>query len=69
MSKNVTRDVAGEDLDCHKDDGGYAEQIVVPAANAVWIPDNVPFEQAAVMMCSTATAWHALKLARLLRRT
>ncbi len=46
-------------------DGGWAEAIVVPAANAVAIPDEVPFEQAAVMMCSTATAWHALKLSRL----
>jgi D-arabinose 1-dehydrogenase-like Zn-dependent alcohol dehydrogenase len=44
-------------------DGGYAERIVVPARNAVPIPDAVPFEHAAVMMCSTATAWHALRLA------
>lgn len=46
-------------------DGGYAERIVVPAANAVPIPDGVSFEAAAVMMCSTATAWHALRLANL----
>ena len=44
-------------------DGGYAESVVVPAANAVPIPDEVPFEEAAVMMCSTATAHHALRLA------
>jgi 2-desacetyl-2-hydroxyethyl bacteriochlorophyllide A dehydrogenase len=44
-------------------DGGYAERIVVPAANAVPIPDGVSFEAAAVMMCSTATAYHALRLA------
>ena len=43
-------------------DGGYAERIVVPAANAVPIPDGVSFEAAAVMMCSTATAYHALRL-------
>ncbi len=48
-------------------DGGYAERIVVPVRNAVSIPDGVPFEQAAVMMCSTATAWHALRLANLTR--
>jgi propanol-preferring alcohol dehydrogenase len=48
-------------------DGGYAERIVVPARNAVPIPDAVPFEHAAVMMCSTATAWHALRLANLQR--
>ena len=46
-------------------DGGYAERIAVPAANAVSIPDDVSFEAAAVMMCSTATANHALRLSRL----
>lgn len=44
-------------------DGGYAEQIVVQRHNAIPIPDEVPFDVAAIMMCSTATAWHALKLA------
>lgn len=46
-------------------DGGYAERIAVPAANAVPIPDNISFEAAAVTMCSTATAWHALRLSAL----
>ncbi len=46
-------------------DGGYAERVVVPARNLVRIPDNVSFEQAAIMMCSTATAYHALRLSRL----
>jgi D-arabinose 1-dehydrogenase-like Zn-dependent alcohol dehydrogenase len=46
-------------------DGGYAESIVVPAANAIPIPDGVPFDVAAVMMCSTSTAYHALRLARM----
>lgn len=46
-------------------DGGYAETIVVPRDNLIPIPDQVPFEQAAVMMCSTATAYHALRLASL----
>ncbi|HSP13353.1 MAG TPA: alcohol dehydrogenase catalytic domain-containing protein [Thermoanaerobaculia bacterium] len=44
-------------------DGGYAESICVAAGNAVPIPDEVAFEHAAIMMCSTATAWHALRLA------
>ena len=44
-------------------DGGYAESIVVPAANAIAIPDGVPFHVAAIMMCSTATAYHALRVA------
>jgi len=46
-------------------DGGYAERVCVPASNAVPIPDSVPFDQAAVMMCSSATALHALRLADL----
>ncbi len=44
-------------------DGGYAERIAVPEENAVPVPSNVPIETAAVMMCSTATAYHALRLA------
>jgi len=43
-------------------DGGYAEKIVVPAENAIPIPDRISFEQAAIMMCSTATGYHALRL-------
>ena len=44
-------------------DGGYAQKIVVPAENAIPIPDDVSFDAAAIMMCSTATAYHALRLA------
>ena len=43
-------------------DGGYAQKIVVPAINAIPIPDNVTSDVAAIMMCSTATAYHALRL-------
>ena len=48
-------------------DGGYAERIVVPAINAIPIPDEVSSDVAAIMMCSTATAFHALRLADLQR--
>jgi propanol-preferring alcohol dehydrogenase len=48
-------------------DGGYAEQVVVPARNALLLPEELPLEQAAIMMCSTATAYHALRLAAVLR--
>ncbi|HJT17093.1 MAG TPA: zinc-binding dehydrogenase, partial [Thermoanaerobaculia bacterium] len=48
-------------------DGGYAQKIVVPGENAIPIPDRVSFEEAAIMMCSTATAHHALRLASLQR--
>jgi 2-desacetyl-2-hydroxyethyl bacteriochlorophyllide A dehydrogenase len=46
-------------------DGGYAEYISVPARNAFPLPDEVPFEQGAVMMCSSATSFHALRKGRL----
>jgi 2-desacetyl-2-hydroxyethyl bacteriochlorophyllide A dehydrogenase len=46
-------------------DGGYAEFIVVPARSAVPLPDEIPFEQGAILMCSSATSFHALRKARL----
>jgi len=46
-------------------DGGFAEYIAVPARNAVALPDGVDIQQAAVLMCSTATSFHALRKARL----
>lgn len=46
-------------------DGGYAEFIQVPARNALLLPDEISFEVGAIMMCSSATALHALNKARL----
>jgi len=46
-------------------DGGYAEYIAVPARNAIRLPDEVSFEHAAVLMCSSATSLHALRKGRL----
>ena len=48
-------------------DGGQAEQVRMPARNAVPVPLGVSDEQAAIMMCSTATALHALRKGRLER--
>ncbi|MBL0938324.1 MAG: zinc-binding dehydrogenase [Gemmatimonadaceae bacterium] len=45
----------------HFTDGGWAEYIAVPSRNAVVLPDNVPFEHGAIMMCSSATSLHALR--------
>src|SRR5262249_41778419 len=45
-------------------DGGYAEFINLPAANAYKLPDEIPFEVGGIMMCSSATALHALNKAR-----
>ncbi len=41
-------------------DGGYAEYIVVPSRNAIPLPEEISFEQGAIMMCSSATSLHAL---------
>jgi D-arabinose 1-dehydrogenase-like Zn-dependent alcohol dehydrogenase len=46
-------------------DGGYAEFIKVPGRNAFALPDEISFEVGAIMMCSSATALHALNKARL----
>jgi propanol-preferring alcohol dehydrogenase len=45
-------------------DGGYAEYISVPARNAFPLPDEIPFEHGAIMMCSSATSFHALRKGR-----
>jgi propanol-preferring alcohol dehydrogenase len=46
-------------------DGGYAEYICIPARSAFKLPDEIPFEQGAIMMCSAATSYHALQKVRL----
>jgi propanol-preferring alcohol dehydrogenase len=56
--------ISGEMLGYHRD-GGYAEYIVLPARNAFHLPDEIPFEQGAILMCSSATCFHALRKGRL----
>jgi D-arabinose 1-dehydrogenase-like Zn-dependent alcohol dehydrogenase len=48
----------------HHVDGGYAEYVAVPERNAVPLPDEIPFEEGATLMCASATALHALRKAR-----
>lgn len=45
--------------------GGFADYISVPAENVFILPDEISFEHGAIMMCSSATSYHALKKARL----
>lgn len=49
----------------HHADGGYAEYITVPARNAIPLPDGIPFEEGATLMCASATSYHALLKARI----
>jgi len=46
-------------------DGGFAEYVSVPQRNLVPLPNEIPFEQGAILMCSSATALHALRKSRL----
>jgi len=46
-------------------DGGYAEFIKVPARSVFALPDEIVFAQGAIMMCSSATALHALNKAHI----
>jgi D-arabinose 1-dehydrogenase-like Zn-dependent alcohol dehydrogenase len=55
---------SGQMIGKHRD-GGYAEFIKVPSANAFPLPDEISLEVGAIMMCSSATALHALNKARL----
>ena len=55
----ATGEMIGKDRD-----GGFAELVRVPARNAHPLPDAVPFEHGAILMCSSATALHALRKAR-----
>ena len=42
-------------------DGGYAEYVVVPAAELVPVPDDLPLEQACLVADALSTPYHAVK--------
>jgi 2-desacetyl-2-hydroxyethyl bacteriochlorophyllide A dehydrogenase len=44
-------------------DGGFAEQVVVPASATVAVPDELDLAAAAVLCCSGTTALHAVDMA------
>lgn len=54
----------GKMLGKHQD-GGFAEFICVPARCLFHLPEEIPFDQGAILMCSSATSLHALRKARL----
>jgi propanol-preferring alcohol dehydrogenase len=58
---------AGAEMIGKHRDGGYAEFIVMPERSVFLLPEEIPFEQGAVLMCSAATSLHALNKARLKR--
>src|SRR6266699_7001021 len=54
----------GQMIGKHRD-GGYAEFIKVPGRNVFVLPDEIPFQHGAIMMCSSASSLHALHKAHL----
>jgi propanol-preferring alcohol dehydrogenase len=56
--------VAGQMMGKHRD-GGFAEFVLMPARSVFALPKEIPFEQGAILMCSSATSLHALNKARL----
>jgi 2-desacetyl-2-hydroxyethyl bacteriochlorophyllide A dehydrogenase len=46
-------------------DGGFAKFVVMPARSVFRLSDEIPFDQGAILMCSSATSLHALNKARL----
>lgn len=54
----------GQMIGKHRD-GGWAEFIAMPARSVFALPAAVSFAHGAVLMCSSATALHALRKARL----
>lgn len=54
---------AGQMMGKHRD-GGYAQFVRMPARSLVRLPEELSFEAGAVLMCSSATALHALNKAR-----
>ncbi len=46
-------------------DGGYAEFIRIPERSLFHLPEQIPFDQGAIMMCSSATSYHAIMRSRL----
>jgi NADPH:quinone reductase-like Zn-dependent oxidoreductase len=58
---------AGEENHCERlrvlgatQPGGYAEYVVVPASEAIPLPDGVSFDHAAALQGTFAPIWHAL---------
>lgn len=52
----ASRKITGIDFD-----GGYAEYVIVPAETLAAIPDDVPAEEAAPLMCAGVTVYNALR--------
>ena len=60
VGDGVTDFVAGDRVLAGTRFGGYAEQVAVPATDAVPLPDRLTFEQGAAVPVNYSTAWAGL---------
>ena len=47
----------------YQKDGTYQEYMAIPARNAIPLPNNVSFEEGAIISCGVVTAFHAIRQA------
>lgn len=60
VGEGVTSHVVGDRVFAGTEFGGHAEQVVIDAADAVSLPDELSFEQGAAIPVNYSTAWAAL---------
>lgn len=60
VGEGVSSHAAGDRVMAGTQFGGYAEEVVVPAADAIPLADRLSFEQGAAVPVNYATAWAAL---------
>ena len=61
IGENVSGYAVGDRVLFYSLTGAFAEQIVIPAANAVIIPDEMPYTTAAGFLAAYGTGYHSLK--------
>lgn len=49
----------------HHVDGGFAEYIAIPERNAFKLPEEIPYDQGAIIGCAVSTPFHALRVGEL----
>jgi NADPH2:quinone reductase len=61
LGDGVTSVQVGQRVIASSSHGGLAEQVVMPAARCIPMPDGMPFETAAAFTFTYGTSYHALK--------
>jgi NADPH2:quinone reductase len=61
IGENVSGYAVGDRVLFYSLTGAFAEQIVIPAANAVIIPDEMPYPTAAGFLAAYGTGYYSFK--------